>query len=204
MVRNREDVGPDGPTEWACYLRERVDVKGDLSGTLGHNEEEGEDMHQELIRMAVLVLAVGASVFSVACSSDTSTSAVTGATSGDGGSTVDVTLKEFSVAPSSAGTPAGEVTFDLTNEGPDDQHEFVVMKTDLDFTQLPQKADGSVDEDAEGIDVIDEVEAIDPGTTETLTVDLEAGSYALICNIYDKQENEAHYAEGMRAGFTVS
>jgi hypothetical protein len=38
-----------------------------------------------------------------------------------------------------------------------------------------------------------------------LTVDLDAGSYALICNIVEEEEGEpeAHYAEGMRADFTV-
>jgi uncharacterized cupredoxin-like copper-binding protein len=148
--------------------------------------------------MAVLLLAVAASVYSVACSSDTTTTSA--ASSGD----VAVTLQEFSVAASPASAPAGDVTFGITNNGPDDEHEFVVMKTDLDFTQLPQNPDGSVDEEGTGIEVIDEVEAIDPGASETLAVDLEAGSYALICNIFDKAEDEAHYAEGMRAGFTVS
>jgi len=35
------------------------------------------------------------------------------------------------------------------------------------------------------MEVVDEVEEIDPGASETLTVDLEAGNCALICNIYD-------------------
>jgi len=40
-------------------------------------------------------------------------------------------------------------------------------------------------------------------TVSTPTVDLEAGSYVLICNIFDDAENEAHYQEGMRTAFTV-
>jgi hypothetical protein len=51
---------------------------------------------------------------------------------------------------------------------------------------------------------VDEVEDIPVGDTPTLTVDLTAGSYVLICNIFDESENEAHYQEGMRTGFTVS
>jgi uncharacterized cupredoxin-like copper-binding protein len=149
-------------------------------------------------RRAAVVLAAGAMTLAVACSSDTTTTSA--AATGD----VAVTLQEFSVAPSPASAPAGEVTFNITNNGPDDQHEFVVIKTDLDFTQLPQAPDGSVDEEGAGIEVIDEVEAIDVGSSETLAVDLEGGAYALICNIFDKTEDEAHYAEGMRAGFTVS
>jgi hypothetical protein len=51
--------------------------------------------------------------------------------------------------------------------------------------------------------VIDEIEDIPVGETQSVTVDLEAGNYVLICNIFDETENEAHYAEGMRIAFTV-
>jgi uncharacterized cupredoxin-like copper-binding protein len=54
------------------------------------------------------------------------------------------------------------------------------------------------------MEVIDEIEDMEVNDTQTLTVDLDAGSYALICNIYDKSENEAHYSEGMRTQFTVT
>jgi uncharacterized cupredoxin-like copper-binding protein len=153
----------------------------------------------ERIRRASFLLVACGLIVPVACSSSSSSS-----TSAAANGNVAVTLQEFSVATVPATAPAGEVTFDITNNGPDDQHEFVVIKTDLDFTQLPQNPDGSVDEESSDLDVVDEVEAIDPGSGDTLTVNLEAGSYALICNIYDKEEKEAHYAEGMRAGFTVS
>jgi len=53
------------------------------------------------------------------------------------------------------------------------------------------------------VEVIDEIEDIPVGETQSLTVDLEAGKYVLICNIYDEAEAEAHYAEGMRTAFTV-
>jgi uncharacterized cupredoxin-like copper-binding protein len=41
------------------------------------------------------------------------------------------------------------------------------------------------------------------GETETLTVELEAGNYVFICNVFDEEENESHYQEGMRSSFTV-
>ena len=41
------------------------------------------------------------------------------------------------------------------------------------------------------------------GETQEVTVDLAAGSYVLICNIFNADENEAHYMEGMRTAFTV-
>ena len=121
---------------------------------------------------------------------------------GEGGN-VNVTLQEFSVGTDPASAPAGSVTFDATNEGPDDQHEFVVIKTDLGLTDLPVDENGAVDEEGEGIEIVDEIEPFDVGETESLTVDLEAGSYVLICNVFDEDENEAHYQEGMRTSFTV-
>jgi uncharacterized cupredoxin-like copper-binding protein len=39
---------------------------------------------------------------------------------------------------------------------------------------------------------------VDVGKTKSVTLDLKAGSYVLVCNI------EKHYAMGMRAAFTVS
>jgi hypothetical protein len=63
-----------------------------------------------------------------------------------------------------------------------------------------------VDEGGEGIEVVDEIEEIPVGESRSLTVDLEAGNYVLICNILQEEPNgtlEAHYSEGMRTGFTV-
>jgi hypothetical protein len=53
------------------------------------------------------------------------------------------------------------------------------------------------------MEVVDEIEDIPVGDQPTLNVDLEAGSYVLICNIYDEAEQEAHYSLGMRTAFTV-
>ena len=122
--------------------------------------------------------------------------------SGDGG-TVAVTLQEFSIGTVPASAPAGAVTFDVSNIGPDDVHEFVVISTDLDPTELPTGEDGAVLETGEGMKVIDEIEDLAVDASETLAVDLEAGPYVLICNIYTKAEKESHYQEGMRTGFTV-
>jgi uncharacterized cupredoxin-like copper-binding protein len=96
------------------------------------------------------------------------------------------------------------VTFNIENEGPDDTHEFVVIRTDLDPTALPTEENGAAAETGEGMEVVDEVEHVPVGDTPTLTVDLTAGSYVLICNIYDEGEHESHYQEGMRTAFTVT
>jgi uncharacterized cupredoxin-like copper-binding protein len=123
---------------------------------------------------------------------------------GDGESTVDVTLQEFAVTPSSSSVDAGSVTFDASNDGPEDEHELVVIRTDLDPTALPTDENGAVDENGEGIEVIGEIEEFPPGESRSATFDLESGNYVLICNIYDEEEQEAHYAEGMRTTFEVT
>lgn len=60
-----------------------------------------------------------------------------------------------------------------------------------------------MDEEGENIEALDEIEEFAVGETQSLTLDLEAGSYVLICNIYTAEEQESHYQEGMRLGFTV-
>lgn len=121
----------------------------------------------------------------------------------EGGTTVDVTLQEFAVGAVPASVPAGPVTFRATNSGPEDEHELVIVRSDLAPEALPTKADGSVDEEGEGVDAINEIEEFPVGETQSLTVDLRSGSYVLLCNIYDETEQESHYQEGMRLGFTV-
>ena len=119
--------------------------------------------------------------------------------------TVAVTLQEFSVLPAQDSAPAGSITFDVENTGPEDIHEFVVIKTDLAPDALPTAEDGSVDETGEGMEVIGEIEDLATGATETLRVDLDAGSYVFICNIVEEEGGDSlvHYALGMRTGFTV-
>ena len=158
-------------------------------------------------RAAIFVATVAAlSLVAAGCSDDDG--GETGATGGGatgGGTTVDVTVQEFAVIPASSSAPAGDVTFDVTNKGPDDTHEFVVFKTDLAPDALPTAADGSVDEEGEGVELIDEIEDIAVGDTPTLTVTLDAGSYVFICNIVEEEDGEtiAHYQQGMRVAFTA-
>src|SRR5215207_7330290 len=119
--------------------------------------------------------------------------------------TVAVTLQEFSVTPAQASAPAGQVTFQAKNTGPEDEHELVVLKTDLDPGDLPTKSDGSVDEEGKGLEAVGEIEEFKVGKTQSKAFDLDTGSYVLICNVVEKDEGktEAHYQLGMRAAFTV-
>jgi uncharacterized cupredoxin-like copper-binding protein len=157
-------------------------------------------MNREQAGRMVAALAVGALII-VGCSSGSSPSPATG---GGGATTVAVTLQEWAVVPAANSAPAGEITFDVTNDGPEDVHEFVVIKTDLDVAELPTDADGVVDEAGGGMEVIDEIEDLPVGETQSLTVELDAGDYVLICNIWDEGEGEAHYQMGMRTPFSVT
>ncbi|MEX0800685.1 MAG: hypothetical protein WD379_05655 [Dehalococcoidia bacterium] len=120
-------------------------------------------------------------------------------------SSVAITLQEWAVVPDADTAAAGDVTFTITNDGPADPHEFVVVQTDLAPDALPTADDGSVDEAGEGVEVIDEVEEIEVGADAELSVNLAAGSYVLLCNIVEEEEGEleSHYQQGMRTGFSV-
>ena len=154
-------------------------------------------------RRAAISVAAAAVLCLVAAAcgdDDGGTTAATG-----GATTVEVTVQEFAVIPAASSAPAGDVTFNVTNEGPDDTHEFVVFKTDLAPDALPTAKDGSVDETGEGVELIDEIEDIAVGDTPTLTVTLDAGSYVFICNIVEEEgaDTIVHYQQGMRVGFTA-
>lgn len=155
------------------------------------------------MRWAIWITAGALVVLATACGGDDDTGGEDG--DGDGGSGIAVTLQEWAVTPDSDSVAAGEVTFDIENTG-EETHEFVVLSTDIDPNELPTADDGSVDEEGGEMEVVDEVEDIPSGDTATLTVDLDAGAYALICNIVEEEEGgetESHYAQGMRIAFTV-
>ena len=140
-------------------------------------------------RLTIAVAAV-AMLGAVACSSSSSSSSAGGTDTGG----VSATEKDFAIDLASTSAPAGSVTFDISNEGPS-AHEFVVIQTDDAPDALPTK-NGAVDED--NLTIVDEAEDIAPSTTTTLTVDLEAGSYVIICNV------PGHYEAGMHTAFTAS
>ncbi|QKC84722.1 sulfocyanin-like copper-binding protein [Mesorhizobium sp. NZP2077] len=91
---------------------------------------------------------------------------------------------------------AGEVTFNVKNDSKDTIHEMIVMHLADPSKPLPYvDSENRVDEDKAGDK--GEVSELDPGKSGTLTVDLIAGKYLLICNV------PGHYAAGMWAEFTV-
>lgn len=115
------------------------------------------------------------------------------------GMVVPVTLQEVAVIPESTTIPAGSVTLEATNMGPALQHELVVVRTDLPASGLPTLEDGSFDESAEGVEVLGEIEELEPGQSASITLDLPLGHYVFLCNVVSDQDGVpfSHYNAGM-------
>jgi uncharacterized cupredoxin-like copper-binding protein len=149
---------------------------------------KGEAVRTTMLRLMTLAAVFVLAAFAAGCG-------------GSDEGTVNATLKDFAITVDPTTAPAGDVTFDITNDGPS-QHEFVVFKTDLAPDQLPMTEDENgvpiVDEEGEGVEHVDEVEDINSGSSDTLAVSLTAGNYVLICNL------PSHYQQGMHTALTVS
>ncbi|MGH9203277.1 MAG: hypothetical protein ACRD2A_18775 [Vicinamibacterales bacterium] len=90
--------------------------------------------------------------------------------------------------------------FGINNVG-EANHEFVVIRSDLDISELPRRANNQgVDE--EKVDIVGRTDVIAPGTSTELQVDLAAGKYVMICNLV--VDGTSHYLQGMYNAFTVS
>ena len=147
------------------------------------------------MRFALIPALMAATVLVVSACGDT----------GEGGE-VDVVLKEWSVEPSVNTLPEGPIRFNTDNQGPDQDHELVIIKTDFAPDELPTKDDGSVDEGANGINVKGTVREVESGDTNSGSYTLDPGKYVLICNLVKDIDGEktAHYAQGMYTAFTVT
>lgn len=145
--------------------------------------------------LLIAIAAAGLALTAAACGSSKPRTPATGAAEGShsNATTVNVTLKEFSIAPDPATVPAGEVAFAVKNAGAV-AHEMVVLKTDVDPKKLPQK-DGGVDEDA--LQSIGEVNDVASSARGAATFRLAAGKYVLVCNL------PGHYTSGMVTAFMV-
>ncbi len=110
-------------------------------------------------------------------------------TSGD----VAIHLSEWSVGvPTSI--QAGPVSLSITNIGKV-PHELLVFKSDLAPSSFPLDPKGNIIEDGPGITLVSDGDNIDPGGTQSRTVDLsKPGQYVFVCNV------AGHFKAGM---FTI-
>lgn len=105
-------------------------------------------------------------------------------------------VEEWKVNVSAQSAEAGEVIFAIANYG-SIQHEFLVTKTSYEPGKIPIGSNNRFDEEDKGLSVVDEIPEWAVNESKVLKVNLEAGTYELLCNI------EAHYAGGMHTSFTV-
>jgi uncharacterized cupredoxin-like copper-binding protein len=112
------------------------------------------------------------------------------------GSAVQVSMKDYELTVSPDTAPAGTITLEASSDGPS-VHEFEVFEVtgDVDPGALPVEDDVAI---TDGLTLIDEVEDVVPGSTAELTLELEPGTYAIVCNL------AGHYAKGMHATLTVT
>ena len=151
-----------------------------------------------MVRVLRVFVLCSFAVSLAACGGDaTSTSSEPASTDGETSKgTVGATVEDFAISLDAAQVAAGDVTFNVHNDGPS-THEFVVIRTDLASDALPLNAEGNeVDEDQ--VAPAGEAEDIAAGTDASFTATLDPGSYVVICNI------TSHYGAGMHTALTVS
>jgi uncharacterized cupredoxin-like copper-binding protein len=92
---------------------------------------------------------------------------------------------------------AGPVTFQVSNGSKETVHEMIVVPVKNADVKLPYvDGESRIDEDAAGH--LGEVSELDPGKSGSLTLDLEPGNYAVLCNV------PGHFMNGMWKSFEVT
>ena len=110
--------------------------------------------------------------------------------------TIHVKLTDNTIQLDSDTAKAGRVTFEVNSAAiGNTQHEFVVLKTDMDEAHLPVHK-GQVTESR--FKKMGEVEDLAQGSIRRLSLTLAPGRYVLICN------RPGHYQMGMHTSFVVA
>jgi len=107
---------------------------------------------------------------------------------------VIVDMKEYAITLSVASVKAGTVKFGIRNNATM-VHDFDVYKTDLPFDKLPIDG-GSAKVKMDGL--VKQMINIAANRSTTLSADLAAGNYVIICNV------AGHYQLGMRVALKVN
>ena len=120
----------------------------------------------------------------------TDSTPVAASTTEGGGTTVAVSLLEYSVTPDKASVKAGPVRFIATNVSKTQVHELAVLKV---------QPDGSFQN-------VGEIEDIPAGQGGAIQLDLAAGAYQLACLIVPGEAGSTtdHYQQGMHIDFNVT
>jgi uncharacterized cupredoxin-like copper-binding protein len=104
-----------------------------------------------------------------------------------------VTMKDYKVELNVDNVKAGTVKIGVKNAG-GMEHSFELIKSDLPFDKLPLDT-GAAKAKEDGL--VKQVKSIGVGKVATLTAELAAGNYVVICNV------AGHYQLGMRIALKV-
>lgn len=85
---------------------------------------------------------------------------------------------------------AGKADLSIANVGAD-PHELLIFKDDRDPAAYPVDAAGDIKEEGAGVALVSDGENIEPGGTQTRSVELKPGKYLFVCNI------PGHFKQGM-------
>ena len=91
----------------------------------------------------------------------------------------------------------GKVTFKVKNVSTDEDHELLLVKTDLAPDAFPMEADGARVEEEKFKGLV-ELGDVHPGKKRSTTIKVTAGKYILFCN------EAGHFKAGMYSAFTVA
>ena len=174
--------------------------------TNAQHEWENKEQTRSTIAVFAFVMAAMALVASViawgfASNADTHRVAATAAPAQTAyaSAQIDVSLSEFSIGLPAGTFTTGVKTLRISNPGKM-QHELLVFhpSAGIDPNRLPVGPDGNVDEEAPGINKVSDGDNIDPGGSQTRSLDLsQAGTYVFVCNL------PAHYKLGMHTVVNV-
>lgn len=164
-------------------------------GTQGREAKKTRQAYGLFAVMAVLIAIVNLVVLSVKldkkdAAGTSQSEAAAPAPPAPLGHTSATTLKEYTVTPRPSEVAAGRVAFKVRNAGAIN-HEFVVLRTNKKASELLKGSE------ADETGNVGEIGDIQPGQTKTLSLNLKAGHYALICNL------AGHYKAGQHADLTV-
>lgn len=101
-------------------------------------------------------------------------------------------MKDYRLEMNVTTVKAGTVKFGVKNAA-GMEHSFELIKTDLAPDKLPTTGEAKAREDG----LVKQIKSIGVGKVSTITAQLAAGKYVVICNI------AGHYQLGMRAPLTV-
>jgi uncharacterized cupredoxin-like copper-binding protein len=148
--------------------------------------------------MAVALCVATGGVVVAGCGGDDGNDSGSTTTQKSGGNDLEIRMDDYSFTPKDATATAGRVKITAPNGGKV-VHELVLLKTNRDPGSFDVSG-GEVDEKAledSGAEIPGEIADVPPGKSKSMTVDLTAGKYAMICNL------PGHYQRGMYGSLTA-